>query len=99
MTRPVRGGDHPLVVAGDGPRAYPGARRLLITADSGGSNGYRVRLWKLGIAAVGRRDRLAHHRLPLPAGYQQVEQDRAPSVLSHHQELARAAVDEPWRRS
>lgn len=29
-----------------GRRAYPGARRLLITADGGGSNGYRVRLWK-----------------------------------------------------
>jgi hypothetical protein len=29
-----------------GRRAYPKARRLLITADAGGSNGYRVRLWK-----------------------------------------------------
>ena len=24
---------------------YPNARRLLVTADCGGSNGYRVRLW------------------------------------------------------
>ena len=30
-----------------GREAYPGAGRLLITADSGGSNGARVRLWKL----------------------------------------------------
>ena len=30
-----------------GCETYPGARRLLITADSGGSNGSRVRLWKL----------------------------------------------------
>jgi len=30
-----------------GREAYPGARQLLITADSGGSNGSRVRLWKL----------------------------------------------------
>ncbi len=29
-----------------GRRSYPKARRLLITADSGGSNGSRVRLWK-----------------------------------------------------
>lgn len=29
-----------------GARAYPRAQRLLITADAGGSNGYRVRLWK-----------------------------------------------------
>jgi transposase len=30
----------------EGRRLYPGATRLLITADSGGSNGYRLRLWK-----------------------------------------------------
>jgi hypothetical protein len=30
-----------------GQETYPGARQLLITADSGGSNGSRVRLWKL----------------------------------------------------
>ncbi len=29
-----------------GRARYPGARRLLITADGGGSNGARVRLWK-----------------------------------------------------
>jgi transposase len=29
-----------------GEPAYPNAKRLLITADSGGSNGARVRLWK-----------------------------------------------------
>src|SRR3989442_3729624 len=30
-----------------GRRAYRHARRLLITADAGGSNGARVRLWKV----------------------------------------------------
>ena len=30
----------------EGRKAYPKARRLLITADSGGSNGARLRLWK-----------------------------------------------------
>lgn len=30
----------------EGRRLYPGATRLLITADGGGSNGYRLRLWK-----------------------------------------------------
>ena len=29
---------------------YPGARRLLVTADAGGSNGYRTRAWKAGLA-------------------------------------------------
>jgi transposase len=32
---------------GMGETLYPGATRLLITADAGGSNGYRLRLWKL----------------------------------------------------
>lgn len=31
---------------------YPGATRLLITADGGGSNGYRVRLWKSEIQSL-----------------------------------------------
>jgi hypothetical protein len=30
-----------------GAPLYPDASRLLITADAGGSNGYRLRLWKL----------------------------------------------------
>jgi transposase len=30
-----------------GRQAYPDATRLLITADGGGSNGYRTRLWKI----------------------------------------------------
>lgn len=34
-----------------GSSAYPDARRLLITADGGGSNGYRARLWKTELAA------------------------------------------------
>ena len=37
---------------GPGRDAYPGARRLLITADAGGSNGYRTRAWKTGLAAL-----------------------------------------------
>ena len=31
----------------EGQRLYPHAHRLLITADGGGSNGYRLRLWKV----------------------------------------------------
>jgi hypothetical protein len=31
---------------------YPAAGRLLITADAGGSNGYRTRAWKAGLAAL-----------------------------------------------
>ena len=34
-----------------GAASYPGADKLLITADSGGSNGSRLRLWKTELAA------------------------------------------------
>ena len=47
-TRGLRGGEHPAVVGLDGAEPiYPAAKTLLITADGGGSNGSRVRLWKL----------------------------------------------------
>src|SRR3954449_12775057 len=35
-----------------GATDYPGASRLLITADAGGSNSYRYRLWKAELAAL-----------------------------------------------
>ncbi len=35
-----------------GQVAYPHAERLLISADAGGSNGYRVRLWKTELAQL-----------------------------------------------
>jgi len=35
-----------------GKTAYPNAKRLLITADGGGSNGYRLRLWKLELQGL-----------------------------------------------
>jgi len=41
-----------------GSVAYPDAHRLLITADAGGSNGYRVRLWKLELARLAARSGL-----------------------------------------
>jgi hypothetical protein len=39
---------------GRGRLDYPGARRLLVTADAGGSNGYRTRAWKAGLADLAR---------------------------------------------
>jgi Rhodopirellula transposase DDE domain len=48
-----------------GSAAYPAAARLLITADCGGSNGNRVRLWKTELAALAAETGLAitvcHH--------------------------------------
>jgi hypothetical protein len=34
--------------------AYPDAKRLLITCDAGGANGWRNRAWKTGLAALAR---------------------------------------------
>ena len=39
---------------GRGALDYPDARRLLVTADAGGSNGYRTRAWKAGLADLAR---------------------------------------------
>jgi hypothetical protein len=35
-----------------GQNRYPNARRLLVTADGGGSNGHRVRLWKVELQSL-----------------------------------------------
>jgi hypothetical protein len=70
-----------------GRHRYPDTDRLLICADGGGSNGYRVRAWKID-RPLRRRGRPDDHRLPAAAGHQQVEQDRAPAVLPDHHELA-----------
>ena len=78
---------------------YPNATRLLITADCGGSNGNRVRLWKVELQTLRRRDRPRDRRLPPPARHQQVEQDRAPPLQLHHDQLARQAARTRWRRS
>lgn len=51
-----------------GSVAYPNARRLLITADGGGSNGYRIRLWKTELAKLATETGLAITVCHLPPG-------------------------------
>ena len=75
-----------------GRARYPNATRLLITADGGGSNGSRVRLWKHELQKLANElglDIVVSH---LPPPYQQVEQNRAPALLLHQPELARQAA-------
>ena len=72
-----------------GRPAYRQAQSLLITADAGGSNGARLRLWKWELQRLANRTGLVIHGLSLSAGYEQVEQDRASVVLAHRDELAR----------
>jgi Rhodopirellula transposase DDE domain len=71
-----------------GCKRYPGAKRLTITCDGGGSNGARVRLWKLELQTLANELGINHD--PPPAAWNpQVEQDRAPAIFVHHHELAR----------
>ena len=51
-----------------GSLVYPKARRLLITADAGGSNGYRVRLWKVVLQALANELGLRISVCHLPPG-------------------------------
>ena len=52
----------------EGKRLYPSARRLLITADGGGSNGYRRRLWKLELQKLADATSLSVEVCHFPPG-------------------------------
>ena len=56
-----------------GRKRYPTVRDLTITADCGGSNGARVRLWKMELLETCRRREPDHPRAPLSAGNIQME--------------------------
>lgn len=51
-----------------GVPAYPNAKQLLITADGGGSNGSRNRLWKLELQRLANTTRLGIHVRHFPPG-------------------------------
>ena len=51
-----------------GHGAYPGAKKLLICADGGGSNGYRLRAWKTQLAALAAETGLEITVCDLPPG-------------------------------
>ena len=51
-----------------GSQAYPQATRLLITADAGGSNGYRSRLWKVELGKLAAETGLAVTVCHFPPG-------------------------------
>ncbi len=51
-----------------GKVAYPNARRLLITADCGGSNGYRVRPWRRELQKLADEHQLSIQVCHFPPG-------------------------------
>jgi hypothetical protein len=52
----------------EGRRLYPDAPTLLITADGGGSNGYRLRLWKWELQQLADHTGLSIHVCHFPPG-------------------------------
>jgi len=78
-----------------GSAAYPGAERLLVSADGGGSNGYRVRLWKVDLQRFADETGLEVTVCHLPPRDEQVEQDRASAVRPHQHQLARSLAGQP----
>lgn len=52
----------------EGRRLYPGATQLLITADGGGSNGYRLRLWKVELQRLADQTGLSLRVCHFPPG-------------------------------
>jgi len=51
-----------------GRQRYPAAKRLLITSDSGGSNSYRSRLWKMALQGLADRTGLIVEVCHFPPG-------------------------------
>ena len=72
-----------------GRRAHPEATSLFITADAGGSNGYRSRAWKRELQTFADETQLRVRVSHFPPRHEQVEQNRASALLPHHRELAR----------
>jgi len=52
----------------EGRRLYPTATQVLITADGGGSNGYRLRLWKWELQRLANQTGLAIRVCHFPPG-------------------------------
>ena len=83
-----------------GWQRYPKAQELTITADCGGSNGARVRLWKTQLQKLADETGLVLHVHHYPPGTSKWNKacpreggDRAPPVLSYHAELAWPTAD------
>ena len=59
-----------------GAQRYPQAKQLVITADGGGSNGHRVRLWKLELSRLAQEiglDIQVHHFPPGTSKWNKIE--------------------------
>ena len=70
-----------------GQPRFPDATKLLITADAGGSNGYRVKLWKVELAQLAHETGLEITVVHYPPGTSKwIRMDQ--NVQLHLDELA-----------
>jgi len=76
----------------DGTATSREPANCLITADGGGSNSHRSRLWKLSLQQLADDLEFEALRLPFATGTEQVDKDRASIVQFHHAKLAWAAL-------
>ena len=74
-----------------GQHRFPRATRLLITADAGGSNGWRTRLWKVSLQDLANELGLNLTVCHFPPGTSKWEQNRASTLQLHHSKLERQA--------
>src|SRR4051812_29893104 len=91
----LRSGGHPAVGGLDGTSPLP------LGQEATDHRRRRREQWvaspalEVGASTPRQRDGPTDLCVPLPAGDEQVEQDRAPALLVHQPELARTATGEP----
>ena len=77
----------------EGKTIYPNSARLLITADGGGSNGYRLRLWKLELQKLANETGLTIGVCHFPPGTSKWNKVEHKLFSFFH----RTGVASPWR--
>ncbi len=71
-----------------GKRLYPQVHELLITADGGGSNGVRTKLWKKALQRLANEEHLTITVAHYPPATVPLEQNRTSALFFHFHQLA-----------
>jgi hypothetical protein len=74
-----------------GKSLYPTHQEVLITADGGGSNGVKNRLWKKKLQDLATEEQLTITLAHYPPATVPLEQDRASPLFFHFHQLASQA--------
>jgi hypothetical protein len=78
-----------------GKALYPGKQELLITADGGGSNGGKNRVWKKKLQELADEEQLTITVVHYPPATVPLEQDRTSALFVHFHQLASEATSLP----